>query len=122
MVLEDAKSYENPDDELVLLLPVEISYSVREYTGEISLLMNRYAEGTFGNAGREADWDRLNEKLIQPLYVEQKAEENLYTELQYFDVDYVALPTQSLVGDDAADGLGYVGEYAGYSIYRMQYE
>lgn len=122
MILESAGSYEDDDGELVLLLPMEISYGIREYTGEISLIVNRYAEGTFTRNGRGDDWEKLNQQLIQPLYGENALEENgtVLESLQYFDIDYVVLIAEAAKSGHMTEGLEHVGDCANYSIYRME--
>lgn len=120
MVLNDAKEFEDDNGELSLLLPVEISYGIREYTGEISLILNRYSQGTFVGNGQAEEWNRLNERLIQLLYADKKYDISFKEELDYFNIDYVVLFTESLEEKKNVDGLDYVGDCANYSIYRIE--
>ena len=120
MVLNDAKEFEDDNGELSLLLPVEISYGIREYTGEISLILNRYSQGTFVGNGQAEEWNRLNERLIQPLYADKKYNISFKEELDYFNIDYVVLFAESLEEKKNIDGLDYVGDCANYSIYRIE--
>lgn len=120
MILDDTESYIDKKEETVLLMPMEISFGVREYTGKISLIVNRYAEGTFAANGEKEKWERLDNRLIQPLYGTKEINENLVDELNYFDIDYVVLFEDSLKEDKSIDGLDYIGDCANYSVYRIE--
>ena len=122
MVLNDAEMFEDDNNELSLLLPMEISYGIREYTGEISMIVNRYSQWTFVRNGKTEEWNRLNERLIQPLYADKKYEIGFNKELNYFEIDYVVLFSESLEEKENVDGLIYVGDCANYSIYRIEKE
>lgn len=120
MVLADSEktSY---DSEVVLLLPVDLSYSVREYTGRISLLLNRYtSEELYQNVGKREDYERLND-LGQVLWTEQKWDsKELEKEMEYFDVDYLVLYTQSLEESVIPDSLTEIGTCNEFTIYRVE--
>lgn len=118
MVLADSNKR---DDEVILLLPEDLSYSVREYTGEISLLINRYTSSLYLNDGKENDYDRLNE-LTQMLWGGEKKwdSDELSRDLLYFNVDYLVLYSQYEEKVQLPDSLTEIGVCNEFTIYRVE--
>ena len=51
----------------ILLLPEEMSYGIRQYCGDIMLIINRYAYRTYCNNGLESEFYELRKNLYEPL-------------------------------------------------------
>lgn len=101
-------------DESTLLMPVELSYGVREYCGDVKLLINRY------NIYDENIKERLTQQVENKLYTEKDWEiENLLSELEYFDVDYLVLYKES-INDNSVVGLKLIYETDNHCVFTRE--
>ena len=104
-----------------LLLPLDWSYGVREYCGNIELLINRYTDGTFQSSGKGDELEELYDELVNPLYVEKEWNSaDLYTGLKKYDVDYVVIFQDALVNNQISDSLKKIFSNEEYGVYQVK--
>ena len=104
-----------------LLLPLDWSYGVREYCGNIELLINRYTDGTFQSSGKGDELEELYDELVNPLYVEKEWNSaDLYTGLKKYDVDYVVIFQDALVNNQISDSLIKIFSNEEYGVYQVK--
>lgn len=104
-----------------MLLPLDWSYGVREYCGNIELLINRYTDGTFQSSGKGDELEELYDELVNPLYVEKEWNSaDLYTGLKKYDVDYVVIFQDALVNNQISDSLKKIFSNEEYGVYQVK--
>ena len=104
-----------------LLLPLDWSYGVREYCGNIELLINRYTDETFQSSGKDNELEELYKELVNPLYVEKEWDAvELYTELKRYNVDYVVVLQDALEKNQIPGGLKMIYNNEEYGIYQVK--
>ena len=107
------------NQEVRLLLPVEWSYGIREYCGNIELLLNRYTDGSFKAAGKEAELNELYTNLVNPLYIDQKwSAEEIEKRLKEFSVNYVVVLKDAMEQNSAGKDMKPIYENSEYIIYK----
>ncbi len=102
----------------LLLVPVDISYGIRQYCGDIQLLINRYAEGTFESNGKKQEYQRLLDQLYLPIY--QSGiwnNEQLKQEIKHFKLNYIVLYSWSVDTNQVPDNLELVYDWGDISLY-----
>ena len=73
----------------ILLVPEEMSYYIRMYSGDVMIPVNRYTEYNYSINGMEKEYNDLVKKLITPLYVERQIEcEELKEQLKVNGIQY----------------------------------
>lgn len=108
------------NEEVLLLVPMDWSYGVREYCGNIQLINNRYVDSTFVAAGLEDDLQKLYDELINPLYTEKIWNASqLDTSLKYFHIDYVALYTESINQNVLPDSFTEIKDAEDFVLYHI---
>lgn len=108
------------NEEVLLLVPMDWSYGVREYCGNIQLINNRYVDSTFVAAGLEDDLQKLYDELINPLYTEKIWNASqLDTSLKYFHIDYVALYTESINQNALPDSFTEIKAAEDFVLYHI---
>lgn len=117
--IADSINMDANNKEVRLLLPVELSYGIREYCGNIELLLNRYTDSTFEEAGKTSELKELYNDLVNPLYIEKKWDaEEIEGRLKDFSVNYVVIlkemSKQNIVGKD----MKLIYENSEYTIYK----
>ncbi len=109
----------NSSKKNMLLLPEEISYGVREYCGDIPILINRYSSGTFYNNGKEKEYNRLMDNLCVPIYRNGIWDNNLVkNEIEHFKINYIVFYTASANTNGVPDCLEYICQVGQFSLYK----
>ena len=116
MIHEDALG-----ESSVLLLPEEMSYGIRQYCGDIMLIINRYAYRTYCNNGLESEFYELRKNLYEPLY-QSKAwdSEKIAEQIKKYHIDYVVLYADAVGNNEEINGSTCIYQNEEYVIYRCK--
>lgn len=107
------------NQEVRLLLPVEWSYGIREYCGNIELLLNRYTSNGFSEAGKTSELEEFYTDLVNPLYTAKEWDaKKLEEELRTFEIDYVVVLKESMTTNEVSENLKEIYDNSEYVIYK----
>ena len=70
VLASDAVNEDAGSSDVTLLVPVELSYEIRQYSSNIKLPINRYSAVNFASSGLSDVYKDLTGSLAKPLYVD----------------------------------------------------
>lgn len=115
----DSIHVDSKKDSKVLLLPEDMSYGIREYCGDICLIVNRYSDGVFKENNMAERYSELQMEIYNPLYVaKQWDSELLDKQINNFNIDYIVIYTSTIQNNQVPDNFSIVYQNNEYTLYR----
>ena len=115
----DSIHADSKKDSKVLLLPEDMSYGIREYCGDICLIVNRYSDGVFKENNMAERYSELQMEIYNPLYVaKQWDSELLDKQINNFNIDYIVIYTSTIQNNQVPDNFSIVYQNNEYTLYR----
>lgn len=87
-------------------MPEDMSYGIREYCGDICLIVNRYSDGVFKENNMAERYSELQMEIYNPLYVaKQWDSELLDKQINNFNIDYIVIYTSTIQNNQVPDNF-----------------
>ncbi len=119
VLASDAVNEDAGSSDVTLLVPVELSYEIRQYSSNIKLPINRYSAVNFASSGLSDVYKDLTGSLAKPLYVDHHWDaDSIESAAKKHGIDYVILITDTIDTNSIPDSWKKVDEIAITTVYR----